>query len=152
MKTAQDFHENYNQFDAQIEKEIENLNRMRKEHQANGAVAQQIINDLEPVLAKLHLTIGEFTMNHPNKEKVSNRGTLNLTLQSDGKFRFISLKSFSNKNYNRLDGKAEKIEMKVVEALQTQKNELYCSVNQYSLEIRGEETSKSVLMTISYNF
>lgn len=152
MKTAQDFHENYNQFDAQIEKEIENLNRMRKEHQANGAVAQQIINDLEPVLEKLHLTIGEFTMNHPNKEKVSNRGTLNLTLQSDGKFKFISLKSFSNKDYNRLDEKAEKIEMKVVEALQTQKNELYCSVNQYSLEIRGEETSKSVLMTISYNF
>lgn len=152
MKTAQDFHENYNQFDAQIEKEIENLNRMRKEHQANGAVAQQIINDLEPVLEKLHLTIGEFTMNRPNKEKVSNRGTLNLTLQSDGKFRFISLKSFSNKDYNRLDEKAEKIEMKVVEALQTQKNELYCSVNQYSLEIRGEETSKSVLMTISYNF
>ena len=152
MKTAQDFHENYNQFDAQIEKEIENLNRMRKEHQANGAVAQQIINDLEPVLAKLHLTIGEFTMNHPNKEKASNRGTLNLTLQSDGKFRFISLKSFSNKDYNRLDEKAEKIEMKVVEALQTQKNELYCSVNQYSLEVRGEETNKSVLMTISYNF
>lgn len=152
MKTAQDFHENYNQFDAQIEKEIENLNRMRKEHQANGAVAQQIINDLEPVLEKLHLTIGEFTMNHPNKEKVSNRGTLNLTLHSDGKFKFISLKSFSNKDYNRLDEKAEKIEMKVVEALQTQKNELYCSVNQYSLEIRGEETSKSVLMTISYNF
>lgn len=152
MKTAQDFYENYNQFDAQIEKEIENLNRMRKEHQANGAVAQQIINDLEPVLEKLHLTIGEFTMNHPNKEKVSNRGTLNLTLQSDGKFKFISLKSFSNKDYNRLDEKAEKIEMKVVEALQTQKNELYCSVNQYSLEIRGEETSKSVLMTISYNF
>lgn len=152
MKTSQDFNENYNQFDAQIEKEIENLNRMRKEHQANGAVAQQIINDLEPVLEKLHLTIGEFTMNHPNKEKVSNRGTLNLTLQSDGKFKFISLKSFSNKDYNRLDEKAEKIEMKVVEALQTQKNELYCSVNQYSLEIRGEETSKSVLMTISYNF
>lgn len=80
MKTAQDFHENYNQFDAQIEKEIENLNRMRKEHQANGAVAQQIINDLEPVLSKLHLTIGEFTMNHPNKEKASNHNCVSMEI------------------------------------------------------------------------
>lgn len=152
MKTAQDFNSNFEQYNAQIEKEMANLNRMRKELQANGVVAQQIVNDLEPVLAKLHLKIDEFTMNHPDKEKASNRGTLNLTLLSDGKFRFITLKSFSNKDYNRLDEKAEKIGMKVVEALQTRKNELYCSVNPYSLEVRGEETGKSVLMTITYNF
>lgn len=69
MKTAQDFNSNFEQYNAQIEKEIANLNRMRDELQANGAVAQQIINDLEPVLAKLHLTIGEFTMSRPDKEK-----------------------------------------------------------------------------------
>ena len=57
MKTAQDFNSNFEQYNAQIEKEIANLNRMRDELQANGAVAQQIINDLEPVLAKLHLTM-----------------------------------------------------------------------------------------------
>lgn len=74
MKTAQDFNSNFEQYNAQIEKEIANLNRMREEFQANGAVAQQIINDLEPVLAKLHLTIGEFTMSRPDKEKASNRG------------------------------------------------------------------------------
>lgn len=83
-------------------KEIANLNRMREELQANGAVAQQIINDLEPVLAKLHLTIGEFAMSRPDKEKASNRGTLNLTLPSDGKFRFIS-------QIQKIDGFAAKI-------------------------------------------
>lgn len=49
MKTAQDFNSNFEQYNAQIEKEIANLNRMREELQANGAVAQQIINDIEPV-------------------------------------------------------------------------------------------------------
>lgn len=29
MKTAQDFHENYNRYDAEIENQIANLNRMR---------------------------------------------------------------------------------------------------------------------------
>lgn len=156
MKTAQDFHENYNQFDAQIEKEIMNLNRMREELQANGAVAQQIINDLEPVLAKLHLTIGEFTMSRPDKEKASNRGTLNLTLLSDGKFKFIKFRGYtsrgSGKNEDRLSEKAEKISETVMAALQTPENELRCSVNQFSLETRDDKETGRVLMTISYNF
>lgn len=63
MKTSQDFNENFNQYSSEIEKEMSNLNRMLQEFASNGVVAQQIINDLEPVLAKLHLTIDSFTMN-----------------------------------------------------------------------------------------
>lgn len=156
MKTAQDFNSNFEQYNAQIEKEIANLNRMRDELQANGAVAQQIINDLEPVLAKLHLTIGEFTMSRPDKEKASNRGTLNLTLPSDGKFKFIQFRGYtsrgSGKNESRLDSKAEKICEAVMAALQNPVNELRCSVNPFSLEVMdGKETGR-VLMDISYNF
>lgn len=156
MKTAQDFNSNFEQYNAQIEKEIANLNRMREELQANGAVAQQIINDLEPVLAKLHLTIGEFTMSRPDKEKASNRGTLNLTLPSDGKFRFIKFRGYtsrgSGKNKDRLYEKAEKISETVMAALQTPENELRCSVNQFSLKTRDDKDTGRVLMTISYNF
>lgn len=156
MKTSQDFNENFNQYSSEIEKEMSNLNRMREELQANGAVAQQIINDLEPVLAKLHLTIDSFTMNRPDKEKASNRGTLNLTLPSDGKFRFIKFRGYtsrgSGKNKDRLCEKAEKISETVMAALQNPENELRCSVNQFSLETRDDKETGRVLMTISYNF
>lgn len=156
MKTSQDFNENFNQYSSEIEKEMSNLNRMLQEFASNGVVAQQIINDLEPVLAKLHLTIGEFTMNRPDREKASNRGTLNLTLLSDGKFKFIKFRGYtsrgSGKNEDRLCEKAEKISEAVMAALQTPENELRCSVNQFSLETRDDKETGRVLMTISYNF
>lgn len=156
MKTSQDFNSNFEQYNEQIEMEIANLNRMRNEMQANGAVAQQIINDLEPVLAKLHLTIDSFTMNRPDKEKASHRGRLNLTLNSDGKFKFIQFRGYTSrgagKNESRLDSKAEKICETVQAALRDSINELRCSVNPFSLEVRdGKETGR-VLMDISYNF
>lgn len=156
MKTSQDFNENYNQYSSEIEKEMSNLNRMLQEFASNGVVAQQIINDLEPVLAKLHLTIDSFTMNRPDREKASNRGTLNLTLLSDGKFKFIQFRGYtsrgSGKNEDRLFEKADKICEKVMEALQNPVNELRCSVNQYSLETRDDKETGCVLMDISYNF
>lgn len=156
MKTAQDFNSNFEQYNAQIEKEITNLNRMREEIQANGAVAQQIINDLEPVLAKLHLTIDSFTMNRPDKEKASNRGRLSLNLMSDGKFKFIQFCGYTSrgagKNESRLDSKAEKISEAVMAALQNPVNELRCSVNPFSLEVRNGKETGRVLMSISYNF
>lgn len=156
MKTSQDFNSNFEQYNEQIEMEIANLNRMRNEIQTNGAVAQQIINDLEPVLAKLHLTIDSFTMNRPDKEKASHRGRLNLTLNSDGKFKFIQFRGYTSrgegKNKSRLDSKAEKICETVQGALRDSINELRCSVNPFSLEVRdGKETGR-VLMDISYNF
>lgn len=156
MKTAQDFNSNFEQYNAQIEKEIMNLNRMREEMAMSGAVAQQLIIDLEPVLAKLHLTIGEFTMSRPDREKASTRGTLHLTLLSDGKFKFIKFRGYtsrgSGKNEDRLFDKAEKISEKVMEALQNPENELRCSVNQLSLETRDDKETGRVLMTINYNF
>lgn len=156
MKTSQDFNENFEQYNAQIEKEIANLNRMREEMQANGAVAQQIINDLEPVLAKLHLTIDSFTMNRPDKEKASHRGRLSLHLVSDGKFKFIQFRGYTSrgagKNESRLDSKAEKICEAVMAALQNPVNELRCSVNPFSLEVRDEKETGRVMMDISYNF
>ena len=156
MKTSQDFNENFEQYNAQIEKEIANLNRMREEMQANGAVAQQIINDLEPVLAKLHLTIDSFTMNRPAQRNASHRGRLSLHLVSDGKFKFIQFRGYTSrgagKHESRLDSKAEKICEAVMAALQNPVNELRCSVNPFSLEVRdGKETGR-VLMDISYNF
>lgn len=129
---------------------------MLQEFASNGVVAQQIINDLEPVLAKLHLTIDSFTMNRPDKEKASNRGTLNLILLSDGKFKFIQFRGYtsrgSGKNEDRLREKAEKISETVMTALQNPENELRCAVNPFSLEVRdGKETGR-VLMDISYSF
>lgn len=156
MKTSQDFNENFKQYSSEIEKEMMNLNRMLQEFASNGAVAQQIINDLEPVLAKLHLTIDSFTMNRPDKEKASHRGRLSLHLMSDGKFRFIKFRGYtsrgSGKNEDRLCEKAKKISETVIEALQNPENELRCSVNQYSLETRDDKETGRVLMTISYNF
>lgn len=156
MKTAQDFHENYNRYDAEIENQIANLNRMRDEFATSGAVAQQIIIDLEPVLAKLHLTIDSFGITRPDKEKATHRGSLSLNLSSDGKFRFIEFRGYtsrgSGKNEERLRSKAEKISEAVMNALQNPENELRCSVNPYSLETRNEEKTSSVLMSISYNF
>lgn len=102
MKTSQDFNENFNQYSSEIEKEMSNLNRMLQEFASNGAVAQQIINDLEPVLAKLHLTIDSFTMNRPDKEKASNRGRLSLHLVSDGKFKFIQFRGYIDIAFNAL--------------------------------------------------
>ena len=156
MKTSQDFNGNFEQYNEQIEMEIANLNRMRNEIQANSAVAQQIINDLEPVLAKLHLTIDSFTMNRPDKEKASNRGRLSLHLVSDGKFKFIQFRGYTSrgagKNESRLDSKAEKICEAVMAALLNPVNELRCSVNPFSLEVRDEKEAGRVLMDISYNF
>lgn len=154
MKTSQDFNENFNQYSSEIEKEMSNLNRMLQEFASNGVVAQQIINDLEPVLAKLHLTIDSFTMNRPDKEKASNRGRLSLNLVSDGKFKFIQRGYTSRgagKN-SRLDSKAEKICETVQAALQNPVNELRCSVNPFSLEVRDEKETGPVLMNILYNF
>lgn len=156
MKTSQDFNKNFNQYISKIEKEMSNLNRMLQEFASNGVVAQQIINDLEPVLAKLHLTINSFTMNRPDKEKASNRGYLSLHLVSDGKFKFIQSRGFTSrgvcKNKSRLKSKAEKICEAVQAALQNPVNELLCSVNPFSLETSDNWETGPVLMSISYNF
>lgn len=156
MKTAQDFNSNFEQYKDSIERKISNLHRMCFEMKASGVVAQRLIVDLSPVLEKLHLTIGEFTMNRPDELRASNCGALNLTLLSDGKFKFVTFRGYtsrgSGKNEDHLYEKAAKICRKVEDELKTSKNELRCSVNQYSLETRDDKETGRVLMTITYNF
>lgn len=156
MKTSQDFNSNFEQYSAYIEKEIANLNRMREEIQANGAVAQQIINDLEPVLAKLHLKIEEFTMNQPSKEVASNKGGIRLRLVSDGKFKFIKFAGYTSrgagKNEGRLDSKAEKMADTVIKALGSSYKNFDCYVNSYSLEVKNKSEQGTVIMNLSYTF
>lgn len=156
MKTSQDFNNNFEQYNAYIEKEIANLNRMREEIQANGAVAQQIINDLEPVLEKLHLKIEEFTMNQPNKEVASNKGGIWLRLLSDGKFKFIKFAGYTSrgagKNEGRLDSKAEKMADTVIKALGSSYKNFDCYVNSYSLEVKNKSEQGTVIMNLSYTF
>lgn len=156
MKTSQDFNENFNQYSSEIEKEMSNLNRMLQEFASNGVVAQQIINDLEPVLAKLHLTIDSFTMNRPDKEKASNRGRLSLHLVSDGKFKFIQFRGYTSrgagKNEGRLDSKAEKMADTVIKALGSSYKNFDCYVNSYSLEVKNESEQGTVIMNLSYTF
>lgn len=156
MKTSQDFNENFNQYSSEIEKEMSNLNRMLQEFASNGVVAQQIINDLEPVLAKLHLTIDSFTMNRPDKEKASNRGSLSLHLMSDGKFKFIQFRGYTSrgagKNEGRLDSKAEKMADTVIKALGSSYKNFDCYVNSYSLEVKNDSEQGTVLMNLSYTF
>ena len=156
MKTSQDFNSNFEQYNAYIEKEIANLNRMREEIQANGAVAQQIINDLEPVLEKLHLKIEEFTMNQPNKEVPSNKGGIRLRLVSDGKFKFIKFAGYTSrgagKNEGRLDSKAEKMADTVIKALGSSYKNFDCYVNSYSLEVKNESEQGTVIMNLSHTF
>lgn len=60
MKTVKDLRSLYN---AKINNEIANLERMREEYTANMDVAESMLNDLKPVLEKLHLVIEEFIVN-----------------------------------------------------------------------------------------
>lgn len=156
MKTTQDFNGYLEEYSAEIEQKIANLNRMRDELQSSCAAAQQIINELEPVLAKLHLTIDEFIMRYPDKEKAANSGVINFILKSDGKFRFIKFAGYTSRgeerNKERLLKKAKKINETVMTALKTPANELCCSVYSYSLEISSDREEGHVYMSIYYNF
>ena len=153
MKTTKDLRSQYN---AKIDNEIANLERMREEYTANMNVVESILNDLKPVLSKLHLTIKEFNVNKPNKEIASHLGCLSLELVSDGKFKFIKFAGYTSrgvgKNENRLHDKAEKITTMVYNALRSSYKNFDCYVNMYSLEIKHESERGVVLMSLSYTF
>lgn len=153
MKTVKDLRSLYN---AKINNEIANLERMREEYTANMNVAESIFNDLEPVLSKLHLTVEEVNVNQPNKEVASRLGCLSLRLVSDGKFKFIKFAGYTSrgagKNESRLTSKAEKMVIMVDNALSHSYENFNCYVNQYSLEVKDESEQGVVLMSISYTF
>lgn len=153
MKTVKDLRSLYN---AKINNEIANLERMCEEYTANMNVAESMLNDLQPVLEKLHLTIEEFSVNQPNKEVASNKGGIRLRLLSDGKFKFIKFAGYTSrgagKNEGRLDSKAEKMVITVDNALSHSYENFNCYVNMYSLEVKDESEQGVVLMSISYTF
>lgn len=153
MKTVKDLRSLYN---AKIDNEIANLERMREEYTANMNVVESIVNDLEPILSKLHLTVEEVNVNQPNKEVASHKGLIMLRLVSDGKFKFIKFAGYTSrgagKNEGRLNSKAEKMADTVIKALGSSYKNFDCYVNQYSLEVKDESERGVVLMSLSYTF
>lgn len=153
MKTVKDLRSLYN---AKINNEIANLERIREEYTANMDVAESMLNDLKPVLEKLHLVIEEFIVNQPNKEVASHKGLIMLRLVSDGKFKFIKFAGYTSrgagKNEGRLDSKAEKMADTVIKALSGSYKNFDCYVNSYSLEVKNDSEQGVVLMSIIYAF
>ena len=153
MKTAKRLRSQYN---AKIDNEIANLERMREEYTANMNVAEAMLNDLKLVLEKLHLVIEEFSVNQPNKEVASHLGRISLRLVSDGKFKFIKFAGYTSrgagKNEGRLNSKAEKMADTVIKALGSSYKNFDCYVNSYSLEVKNESEQGVVLMSIIYTF
>lgn len=153
MKTVKDLRSLYN---AKINNEIANLERMREEYTVNMNVAEAMLNKLEPVLEKLHLTIESFDVNQPNKEVASHKGGIRLRLVSDGKFKFIKFAGYTSrgagKNEGRLDSKAEKMADTVIKALGSSYKNFDCYVNSYSLEVKNESEQGTVIMDLSYTF
>lgn len=153
MKTVKDLRSLYN---AKINNEIANLERMCEEYTANMNVAESIVNDLEPILSKLHLTVEEVNVNQPNKVVASHSGRISLRLVSDGKFKFIKFAGYTSrgagKNESRLNSKAEKMVITVDNALSHSYENFNCYVNMYSLEVKDESEQGVVLMSISYTF
>lgn len=156
MKTSQDFNENFENYSAKIEKEIANLNRMKEEMQLRGAAAQEIINEIEPVLSKLHLKIGEFFMASPSRNEPSNRGILRFDLLPESDFKFIKFTGYTSKgaakNYNTLSSKATKIATKIESSLKSLNRDIHCEINPYSLEEDRKCKNQCVLMELFYNF
>lgn len=153
MKTVKDLRSLYN---AKINNEIANLERMHEEYTANMDVAESMLNDLQPVLEKLHLTVEEVNVNQPNKEVVSHKGLIMLRLVSDGKFKFIKFAGYTSrgagKNEGRLNSKAEKMVNTVGNALGHRYKNFDCYVNSYSLEVKNESEQGTVIMNLSYTF
>lgn len=153
MKTVKDLRSLYN---AKINNEIANLERMREEYTANMDVAESMLNDLQPVLEKLHLTIEYFIVNQPDKEVASHKGQIMLRLVSDGKFKFIKFAGYTSrgagKNEGRLDSKAKKMVNTVGNALGHRYKNFDCYVNSYSLEVKNESEQGTVIMNLSYTF
>ena len=153
MKTVKDLRSLYN---AKINNEIANLERMREEYTANMDVAESMLNDLQPVLEKLHLTIEYFIVNQPDKEVASHKGQIMLRLVSDGKFKFIKFAGYTSrgagKNEGRLDSKAKKMVNTVGNALGHRYKNFDCYVNSYSLEVKNESEQGTVIMSLSYTF
>lgn len=155
LEILNQFNDSVANYSKNIENEIANLERMKKEMGLRVQKAKMLMEALQPVLSKLHLSVKDMFVNLPNKEKALIRGNIRLTLKAEEGFKFILFRGYTargeGKNRNRLDSKADSIEKKVEKALEEIDPYINCEVNPYSLEIKNEGETGSVLMEIYYN-
>lgn len=148
MKTMKDFDQMLKENDIRLSNEINKLMQIRQNTLNNAAIARYLIKDIEPFIEKLNLTIHSFSMNTSEKNILSRKGTLNIRLVSNGKFRFLG----ENAKYDILEKKASKIEKKVQALLKDDQNDLKCYINPYGMKVARNQNENIILMEISYKF
>lgn len=148
MKTMKEFEQILKKDDIRLSNEINKLMQIRQNKIDCAILARYLIKDVEPLIEKLNLTIHSFSMNTSEKNILSRKGTLNIRLVSNGKFRFLG----ENAKYDILEKKASKIEEKVQALLKDDQNDLKCYINPYSMKIARNQNKNMVLMEISYKF
>lgn len=148
MKTMKEFEQILKEDDIRLSNEINKLMQIRQNKIDCAILARYLIKDVEPLIEKLNLTIHSFSMNTSEKNILSRKGTLNIRLVSNGKFRFLG----ENAKYDILEKKASKIEEKVQTLLKDDQNDLKCYINPYSMKVARNQNKNMVLMEISYKF
>lgn len=148
MKTMKEFEQILKEDDIRLSNEINKLMQIRQNKIDCAILARYLIKDVEHLIEKLNLTIHSFSMNTSEKNILSRKGTLNIRLVSNGKFRFLG----ENAKYDILEKKASKIEEKVQALLKDDQNDLKCYINPYSMKVARNQNKNMVLMEISYKF
>lgn len=138
-----------------LEAKHQNLYRMEEEYDRTIEVVKNFLPALESLLAKKHLIISDFSIRRPSEEQAETKKSMNLSLDSDGQFKFIQWRGYDSrgagKNHDRLNNKAEKLATAVSEALAAAGHPVYSGdVNPFSLEEKDGKTGR-VLMTIFFN-
>lgn len=148
MKTMKEFEQMLKEDDIRLSNEINKLMQIRQNKIDCAILTRYLIKDVEPFIEKLNLTIHSFSMNTSEKNILSRKGTLNIRLVSNGKFRFLG----ENAKYDILEKKASKIEEKVQALLKDDQNDLKCYINPYSMKVARNQNENVILMEISYKF
>lgn len=134
-----------------IDKQIKDLEEQKAKMARNCEVARVIVFLSNDIFKKLHLTVEEFSVSRPSKD---GRGMVSFCLKSDGNFKFISFAGYDSRgrgrNRSRLETKARKIEEKITKFVDSEKLNISCNVNEYSLESK-EGDKETVLIEISYD-
>lgn len=138
-----------------LEAKRQNLYRMEEEYDRTVEVVKNFLPTLESLLAKKHLTISDFSIRRPSEEKAEDKKSINLSLDSDGQFKFIQFRGYDSrgagKNHDRLNNKAEKLAAAISDALAADGYPVYAGdVNPFSFEETDGKTGH-VLMTIFFN-
>lgn len=128
--------------EGRINKEIAELEAKREENRKNYAKSVSVVAGIEKALRKNHLLI------HSVTGGVTGHGSLQITAVSDGKFRFIKDRGYNasggSKNHSTLRAKGLKLQGSIKETAKVKT----VSVNEYSLEKRGDDKKNIVLISI----